>query len=251
MRAGAASSIEQKPSGSAPLLFSSKLPERLLFAIGATLVLVYAGGTAYRSAASRRAVQAFEEAKSAPETVARTQPVELPSAEVDIRLWGTKRIAAYRASLERQFSPPIAVLRAPKLGVEVPVFDGTDELALNRGVGRIAGTARPGRPGNLGIAGHRDGFFRALKDIAVGDPVTLDIGATVEAYVVESITIVARNDVSVLRPTPVPSLTLVTCYPFYFLGDAPKRYIVRCVLADHRERGGAPRAAPQGSGGNL
>jgi sortase A len=118
-------------------------------------------------------------------------------------------------------------------------------LVLNRGAGRITGTARPGEPGNIGIAGHRDGFFRALKDIAVGDSVTLDTGADLVAYVVESIKIVTPADVTVLARTTTPSLTLVTCYPFYFVGDAPHRYIVRCVVKEHQERGGPLSAVAQ------
>ncbi len=219
------------------MTFSWKTVERCLFATGAALCLFYLVVTAYRSAASRLAVQQFEAARSAPEaTPAKPAAPELPSSAVDVRLWGAKRISAYRDSLARHFRPPIAVLRAPKVGIEVPVFDGTDELALSRGVGRISGTSRPGEPGNIGIAGHRDGFFRALKDIAVGDAVTLDEGADVASYAVESIKIVARTDVAVLEQTPSPSLTLVTCYPFYFVGDAPRRYIVRCVLKERQER---------------
>lgn len=228
------------------MTFSRRTVERCLFAAGAALCLFYLGVTAYRSAASRLAVQVFEAARSTPGPApARPAAAELPSSAVDLRLWGAKRIAAYRDSLFRQFSPPIAVLRAPKVGIEVPVFDGTDELVLNRGVGRIAGTARPGEPGNIGIAGHRDSFFRALKDIAVGESVTLDRGADVAAYAVETIRIVGRSDVTVLAQTSSPCLTLVTCYPFYFVGDAPRRYIVRCVLKERRERGAAMGAASQ------
>ncbi len=219
------------------MTFSRKTVERSLFAAGAVLCLFYLGVTAFNSAASRLAVQTFEAGRSAPEPAPeRSAAAELPSSAVDLRLWGAKRIAACRDSLARQFSPRIAVLRAPKVGIEVPVFDGTDELVLNHGVGRIARTARPGEPGNIGIAGHRDGFFRALKGIAVGDRATLDRGADVAAYAVESIRIVARSDVTVLAQSSSPCLTLVTCYPFYFAGDAPRRYIVRCVLKERQNR---------------
>jgi sortase A len=221
-----------------------KIAEKWLFAAGAVLCLFYVGVTAYRSASSRLAIRDFEVAKAAAlPTPAEAPKVELPSAAVSFDLWGTKRIAAYRDSLTRHFSPPIAVLRAPKVAIEVPVFEGTDELVLNRGVGRIAGTARPGQPGNIGIAGHRDGFFRPLKDIAIGDSVTLDLGADIATYAVESFQIVSPKDVTVLAPSATSSLTLVTCYPFYFVGDAPQRYIVRCALKDRRERGGSAHAA--------
>jgi sortase A len=114
----------------------------------------------------------------------------------------------------------------------VPVFDGTDELILNRGAGRIAGTAKPGQSGNIGIAAHRDGFFRSLKDIRVGDRIELRAQTNEFLYAVDDIEIVQPTDVSVLRNRPSPSVTLVTCYPFYFVGDAPQRYIVHASMVD-------------------
>ena len=219
-----------------------KTLERLLFAIGAALIVFYVGVLAFRAVGSRLAVQSFEAAKesqSKPESAPRPKvAVELPSTAVDVRRWAVKRIAAYRESLGRQFAPPLAVLRAPSVGIETPVFDGTDELVLNRGAGRIVGTSRPGEAGNVGIAGHRDGFFRALKGIAIGDTLTLDTGASTDVYVVKNITIVDKTDVSVLAQTTQPSMTLVTCYPFYYLGDAPRRYIVECALKDRRHNAG-------------
>jgi sortase A len=125
---------------------------------------------------------------------------------------------------------PIAVLRIPHIQLEVPVYDDTNDLILNRGVGRILGTAHVGEIGNLGIAGHRDGFFRGLKDLAPGDEIGLDRIGQSDAYVVEKIEIVNPDDVSVLAPTPTPTLTLVTCFPFYFVGSAPQRYIVTASL---------------------
>lgn len=121
---------------------------------------------------------------------------------------------------------PLAVLRIPKIGLEVPVLEGTDSLTLNHAVGRIAGSAPLGEPGNIGIAGHRDGFFRGLKAVTVGDTVELRSLTGSVAYKVDQVSIVAPEDVSVLNPRAGPSLTLVTCYPFYFVGSAPQRYIV-------------------------
>jgi sortase A len=121
----------------------------------------------------------------------------------------------------------VALLRIPRLGLEAPVLEGTDEWTLDRGLGHIEGTARPGEPGNVGIAGHRDGFFRPLKDIRDGDLVELALPGSVRRYRVERLSIVRPDAVQVLRPTPAPSLTLVTCYPFYFVGPAPERFIVR------------------------
>jgi sortase A len=127
---------------------------------------------------------------------------------------------------------PLAVLSIPRIGIEVPVFDGTDELVLNRGAGRILGTAKPGQPGNIGIAAHRDGFFRGLKDIRRGDRIELRTQGDASLYAVDEIEIVQPTDVTVLRNRSSPSVTLVTCYPFYFVGDAPQRYIVHASIVD-------------------
>jgi sortase A len=127
--------------------------------------------------------------------------------------------------------PPLAVLEIAKLRIRVPVFDGTDDLTLNRGVGRIIGTAKLGETGNIGIAGHRDGFFRGLKDISEGDEIVLTTTAAKTIYIVDQIEIVSPADVRVLEPRRASSITLVTCYPFYFVGDAPKRFIVHASLA--------------------
>ena len=143
-----------------------------------------------------------------------------------------------------------ALLRAVKSGqtsalkirLDVPVFDGTNDLTLNHAVGRIAGTARPGERGNIGIAGHRDGFFRGLKDIVLGDTSELKTSKGVDLYAVERVSIVSPTDVTALRPRSVPSLTLVTCYPFDFIGTAPKRYIVTTSLI--RETGEAGSLTP-------
>ena len=168
-------------------------------------------------------------------------PCLLEEPEIaDFPLWSPKRIQAYQASRQEQSPGPMAVLRIPAIGLEVAVLEGTDELTLNRAVGWIAGTARPGEPGNLGIAGHRDGFFRGLKDLPRGGTMELETldGAKL-LYTVQDIWVVLPEDVQVLDPTPEPSLTLVTCFPFYHVGSAPERYIVRGVL-----NGTPPPGAP-------
>src|SRR5271168_3955081 len=156
-------------------------------------------------------------------------------SKIDFALWSEKRIRAYKEALAMKLEEPLAVLSIPKLGVEVPVFEGTDDLTLNRGAGRISGTVGPGENGNMGIAAHRDGFFRKLKDIQVGDRVELSARAGKFVYSVEDIVIVSPTDISVLRPRLHSSLTLVTCYPFYFVGDAPQRYIVHASLVDSKK----------------
>jgi len=143
--------------------------------------------------------------------------------------WADQRVAEYEESLKVEAGPPLAVMTIDKLGIQVPVYDGADDFNLNRGVARIKGTARIDAEGNLGIAGHRDGFFRGLKDIAMGDHIELQTARGIAVYTVSSITIVEPGDVSVLAPTPERTITLVTCYPFYFVGQAPKRYIVKAT----------------------
>jgi sortase A len=180
--------------------------------------LVADGDTFFRAAAS-----------GSPRIQTPVLVLEVGVAQPDYNLWSAKRIGAYRDSLARQFTPAVAILRIPKLGVEVPVFDGTDEWVLNRGVGRIIGSTRVGESGNIGIAGHRDGFFRVLKDIAVGELMTLISPSATTTYAVDQIEIVTPDDVSVLAPRAGPSVTLVTCYPFYHPGDAPQRFIVHGI----------------------
>lgn len=159
---------------------------------------------------------------------------QVRAAAIDTRMWSPARVEHYRQSLAADVGAPLAVLRIPKIGLEVPVLDGTDDLRLNRGVGWIEGTPKPGELGNVGIAGHRDGFFRGLKDVVVGDPFELETATGVERYVVDEVRIVEPTEIGVLAPSGYPAITLVTCYPFYFVGSAPQRYIVR-------GRGAAPR----------
>jgi sortase A len=214
-----------------------RLLERCLLVAGVILVAVYVSALFHRMISSRFALWQFEKAQAVAEQKAPSTPVTSKGEEgVDFSLWAEKRIQAYKDSLLSKTDPPLAVLEIAKLGIRVPVFDGTDDLTLNRGVGRIIGTAKPGTPGNIGIAGHRDGFFRGLKDISVGDEVDLNMTKEKARYVVDQIEIVSPDDVHVLQPRSVPSLTLVTCYPFYFVGDAPKRYVVHASLASDRLR---------------
>ncbi|HTV06978.1 MAG TPA: class D sortase [Acidobacteriaceae bacterium] len=203
--------------------------ERVSMVVGIALVGFYLGVRIQGELSSRLAVLAFQEvqAKSAgPKAASENETVD----GVNVGLWSESRIAAFKQSLAQHFRPPEAVLRIPSIHLEVPVFDGTNDLILNRGVGRISGTARVGMPGNIGIAGHRDGFFRGLKDIHTGDTLMLVTPNKTEKYVVDDIQIVSPDDVGVLKSGPVSSLTLVTCYPFYFVGSAPRRYIVHASL---------------------
>ena len=214
---------------------------------GLVLLAIYVSGLVHGSLLSRIELQQFMQARHASGSPTRGDAHE-GSALPDIKLWSKARIVAYKQSLGAHLAPPLAVLSIPRIGLEVPLLDGTDDLTLNRGVGHIAGTPRPREAGNIGVAGHRDGFFRGLKDVAVGDEIDLLLPHGNETYIVDNIRIVDPSDVSVLRSGPRNSLTLVTCYPFYFIGDAPQRYIVHAAVLESRANdnstiNGSPTAA--------
>jgi sortase A len=118
----------------------------------------------------------------------------------------------------------------PRVGVTAIVREGDDNGVLRRAVGHIPETPLPGEPGNSGLAGHRDTFFRGLKDVRQGDRIVVTTPESVLHYDVRSTAIVEPTDVSVLEPTPGSTLTLVTCYPFDYIGAAPKRFIVQANM---------------------
>ena len=113
-----------------------------------------------------------------------------------------------------------------RIGVAVIVMEGTDRRTLQRAVGHIAGTSLPGQPGNVAIAGHRDTFFRELQNIRLGDDITLTTLEGSFVYEVDSMKVIAAENTAVLNNSAGSDLTLVTCYPFYFVGPAPRRFVV-------------------------
>ena len=208
-----------------------KFFQYLLMVAGVILLATYGLARIYMSVSSRMALREFEKAQATRLTSDDIGTIRFQGNEnVDFSLWSEKRVREYKESLSVENRLPWAVLSIDKLRIRVPVFDGIDELVLNRGVGWISGTAKPGEGGNIGIAGHRDGFFRGLKNIAVGDAVELTTLKEKATYVVDEIEIVSDESVEVLRPRYLPSLTLVTCYPFYFIGKAPQRFIVHASV---------------------
>ena len=130
----------------------------------------------------------------------------------------------------------VAKLEAPTLKMAATVLEGSDDRTLARGAGHIEETPLPGQRGNIGIAGHRDTIFRALRNAAVGTPLTLVTRDREYHYAISRTMIVKPSDVYVLDPTPEPTLTLVTCYPFEFIGHAPNRFIVQATLVDEEAR---------------
>ena len=149
------------------------------------------------------------------------------AATPDQSLWSPERIKDYQASLAVVTDAPLAVLRIPDVGLEVPVFATASEMHLNRGAGLIGGMGLPDKGGNLGIAGHRDGWFRVLKDIQPGQAIEVQTRQRKHLFRVVSTEVVEPEDLRLLADTVDPTVTLVTCYPFYYLGAAPQRFIVR------------------------
>lgn len=123
-------------------------------------------------------------------------------------------------------------IEIPRIDLSAIVLEGVDKKTLRRGVGRIPETALPGNGGNVGLAAHRDSFFRGLKDIRKNDIITLKTLDDTYYYRVSWTEIVLPKDTHVLAGSGVPELTLVTCYPFYYVGSAPKRFIVRAQRID-------------------
>jgi sortase A len=128
----------------------------------------------------------------------------------------------------------IARFEAPAVKLSANVLEGSTDAVLDKAAGHIEGTALPGEAGNVGIAGHRDTTFRAVRNLKVGDSILLRTKKGVFDYRIRSTQIVTPDAVWVLDPTDRPVLTLVTCYPFNFIGHAPKRYIVKANLVGTR-----------------
>jgi sortase A len=216
-----------------------RIIERGLLLLGLLLLVMFAFAHIHRFIMFRAEMAKFEarQLESAKESAVRIEAIDganhntdfHPAPNTESSPWSIQRTKSYQADLGKPVES-LAVLRIPALHLEVAVLEGTDQVTLNRGVGRIAGTSLPGQGGNIGIAGHRDGFFRRLKNIRTGDAIELVTMSGTDVFVVDWLRITSPTDVSVLRPRAKHSLTLVTCYPFYFVGPAPSRYIVEASL---------------------
>lgn len=145
----------------------------------------------------------------------------------DQRLWSPSAVQKWDEAKALASGSPLAVLNIPKIDLRAAVMTGTDEVTLNRGVGWIQGTSSPGTPGNVGIAGHRDSFFRGLQHVRVGDQLTLETLQGDMRYEVVELMVISPEQNSILGQSDQDLLTLVTCYPFYYVGHAPERWIVR------------------------
>lgn len=221
--------------------------EKLAWGVGIALLLSYGGTRMWLHGSSERAVASFrqisqEQHIDAPANASEQTLRRVPSsvaissdqaAHSDLQVsapdttrWSAARKEVFEQRLASEQQIPLAILRIDELALEVPVYESTDEWNLNRGAGWIEGTSPIGRSGNVGVAAHRDGYFRALQDVELGQKLMLEtINGTVD-YRISSIQIVAPDAIEVLAPTERDSITLVTCYPFYYVGPAPQRFIV-------------------------
>lgn len=223
------------------------LAEWVLLAIGIICLGIFAWSWIDAKALEIRETQRLEEALAA------APPVKSEASETDSFAAfekGAEQVQKEEKTDEREekkeeekkaeLPPPgsgelVGRLTIPRLDVSAIVMEGVDKKTLRRGAGHIPATALPGQEeGNVGIAAHRDSFFRGLKDIREDDTIEMTTLDGTFRYKVEWTKIVEPTDVSVLEPTDDPALTLVTCYPFYFVGSAPKRFIVRAYRIPER-----------------
>jgi len=163
---------------------------------------------------------------------------------VEARRFQAEQTAAFERSVKAELRPRvvrsglIGMLDVPRLQLSTPVIEGDDSRTLKRAVGHLPDTPMPWDAGNSAIAGHRDGLFRPLKDVKVGDEIRFRTTRDVFRYRVTKTSIVMPDDLSVLAPQSDPAtLTLITCYPFYYIGAAPKRFVIH---ADREQASSAP-----------
>jgi len=207
---------------------TSRSIERALLVIGILCLGVWA--YAWIDA---RVVQ-YEENRLLDEAaVARSgQPPPGSAAETDALGSFRERDAPRKRQEPKEEGALVGRVEIPRLGVSGIVLEGVGKKTLRRGIGRIPGTALPEDGGNVGLAAHRDSFFRGLKDIRKNDIITLKTLEDTYYYRVDWTEIVLPKDTHVLEDKGEPELTLVTCYPFYYVGSAPKRFIVRAQRID-------------------
>ena len=211
---------------------------------GIALIVTYLSATAGLENHRKQGIELFAQARAA----------ELVNQRADDRPPGAQAMSGQDGSVaESPTVPastadtsalPIAILRMASVGLEVPVYSDISELNLSRGAGWIEGTAAPNSGGNMAVAAHRDRYFRALKDVQLGDILELESLAGSGEFQVSRIVIVDPDDVSVLDDTLAPTVTLVTCYPFYFIGNAPQRYIVQAIAVEQSGKSSNSAAIP-------
>lgn len=205
------------PHATPPARRGIRLLERLLLILGIVSIGYYgyvSAETALYQSIENRELDAILASAPPPQIVTRTSVIR-------------PRVAPATGS-------PMGRIEIPRLGVSAVIRAGSDARTLRLAVGYIPGTALPGEGGNIGLAAHRDTFFRRLRDIRADDEIRLVTPEGTFSYVVQRTNIVMPRDTWVLNRTPEPALTLVTCYPFSYVGSAPQRFIVRAALRPPR-----------------
>jgi sortase A len=208
--------------------------ELLCWGLGLALLGYALLAKIHEAEASEAGLQAFALAAAGDAPVADTTLLTTPNnlldtaqlQAVDKSLWSKKRIAQFNDIHKSNSDTPLAVLRIDALNIVVPIYSGTSDFNLNRGAGWVEETAPVDGRGNIAIAAHRDSFFRALKDAKKGQKMTLQTLDGTRHFTLDNIQIISQTETSVLEPSRISKLTLVTCYPFYHVGSAPQRYIV-------------------------
>ncbi len=228
----------------------SSLTEIVLAITGVVLIGHFTTSAVYNAQAADNAVSTFLHSSGlqsslnnaipehSPSTQTDTSKVlkgEVPPPQPDQSLWSDSAKKKF-ASLSVDENP-IAVISIPKFALQVPVYMGTSDEVLDRGAGWVEYTADPLGQGNVGIAGHRDSWFRPLKDIEIGDRLILHTLEGAEEFQVTKLQIVSPSQTDVLRDTREKTITLVTCYPFYYVGSAPERFVVRAQYLDQPKSG--------------
>jgi sortase A len=223
----------------------------LLLLLALFFASVYSAVRVYRVSYSRTALRELSRKQMSTVANESQNPTSWKAGTPACHLWSEERVEAYQSRLLGNIPPPLGVLKIPSIGLEVPLLEGSDDLTLNRGIGHLEYSAAPGGIGNGGIAGHRDGFFRGLKDLHLGDTMDLQTENGNSRYVVDEIFIAPPKNVSVLAPRSKPAVTLVTCYPFYFVGSAPLRYVVRASITGSSDptTSGQPSSLADQAGG--
>ena len=222
-----------------------KFLEVTLWSVGAILIILFVGVMGWQKFERQQQITAFTElqrefASTAPgvqssQVASQTlPPPEQPADATALEPENVHVPELPRVESNMAEGTPVGILRIPKIGMVVPVNAGTGTKELLRGAGLLTGSALPGSSGNVAIAAHRDSFFRGLKDVAVSDVIELDTLGQKRLYRITSLKVVEPTDVEVLADVGEPVLTLITCYPFYFVGHAPQRFIVRAVETDFR-----------------
>jgi sortase A len=207
----------------------SRWSRYLFFAIGIFLLgyvgFVLLDARLFQAAQSRQFQQELSDLKSSISSDEHLQPLSLPTDEV-----GADGAKTDSPGTVGRGDAPLGRIEINTIGLTAMILEGTDARTLRRAVGHIPGTPLPGEQGNVVITGHRDTFFRPLHNIRKDDQITLTTLNRSYQYRVDSTEVVEPEDTEVLADSDDSVLTLVTCYPFYFVGPAPKRFIVRAHM---------------------